>query len=268
LKRIAAVIVAAGYGSFRCDDEGPVPKVIELLGGMPLLGHVATACRKAQLSPRIVVLNPLFGGRVWQTLVDMEREYGEDMLFALQRCRQGSAEAISCVLPLLQELGIGHFLAIYADMPFWKPTTLQSLAHLHLTEQATISLVSVKRDSSGQLDNFGRILHDEVGRISRIVEVEDASPEERDILTVNPSLWVWERTWFASHARKIPPRERWDGFHAEYHLPPLVGLARKEGKKVVEIPLEDPREALGVNTLAQLEALRSLHPSRETVGLS
>ena len=109
-----------------------------------------------------------------------------------------------------------------------------------------------------ELGRYGRIIRGEAGQILRIVEPVDARNGELSATTVNPSLWIWESAWLARNLDKVVPRERPDGRVAERYLPPLVGMAVEQGKLVAELPLRDPREALGVNTIEELQHVRKI----------
>ena len=86
-----------------------------------------------------------------------------------------------------------------------------------------------------------------------IIEPEDDIKNASEITTVNPSLYVFDRRWLYRNLHKVQPRDRNDGFAAEIYLPPLVGIAHNDGAGVTEVPLEDPNEALGINTKEDLE---------------
>lgn len=254
--RIPGVVLAAGQGSISQHGGYPRPKVLEEVDGQPMLVRVIKAVRAA-CDPCIVVVNPRFERAIKEAL---QQEGVEDQVcYAVQPERRGTADAVARALPLLPN-GACHFLVTYADMPLWRSVTMRGLAYGHKTSHAKLSMVTVALNGHHPpgIERYGRIVRDEMGRPQRIVEVFDAGEEFLAATrTVNPSLWVFDRAWFESRLDQIPLRERDDGFGPERYLPPLVGMASKEGAPIFEFELEDAHEALGVNTEDDLEEVRA-----------
>lgn len=261
MKQIGAVIIASGYGRCRMLDGIPYPKVAELVARKPMVVHVVDIVGEAGLAPQIVVVNPLFGADIQAVL----KEYGKtELQYAVQPKRSGAADAVLQAMPLLREGGVEHFLVIYADMPLWRPTTVRKIAALHEREKPTVTMISValEGDYPRELERYGRVIRNSDGDIVRIVEPADAIPEELASRAVNPSLWVWEREWFLAHTREIPLTQRKDGYEPERYLPPLVGIARRKRRRIIEVRIADPWEALGVNTPEELEHVRAVFRRR------
>jgi bifunctional UDP-N-acetylglucosamine pyrophosphorylase/glucosamine-1-phosphate N-acetyltransferase len=170
----------------------------------------------------------------------------------------GAGDAVKSALPLLREVGCRDFLVVYADMPLWRPETISALVLEHLREMPAITMATVALDSKAALRSYGRILRNEQGKIIGVVEPADATEEQLRTTTVNPSLYVFRREWFAENIGRVRPRERGDGYPPEIYLPPLVALAHEQGQRVAEFPIQDPTETLGVNTLAELLAVRQI----------
>ena len=192
---VGAVIVAAGYGSFRRGEDGSaVSKVLEDVGGIPMIVRVARSAAHADFGAPIVVANPCSRTQIASVLA----AHGFTSRFAVQDGRYGSAHAVECVLPLLAADGAKHLFVIYADMPLWRPDTIRELAELHARECATLSMVTVslKRDHPREIERYGRILRDGAGRIARVVEKHDATEEElAGYDALNPSPWILRAAW-------------------------------------------------------------------------
>lgn len=269
-KKIGAVIVAAGYGMIRPG----VSKLFESVTpeGVSMLSRVCRIVYDAQVFPIVFVRNPRWGEEMWDVLARDAPHVLQLAYPAIQQERCGAADAVRSALRLLELTHCTDFLVIYGDMPLWRPTTLARLVDLHRREEPAISMVSVKIDgatSPRSLERYGRVLRDESGRIVKVVEPGDTTNEDvRRVRTVNPSLYVFNRSWFNWASLLVEPRPRPDGFSSERHLPPLVEIADKlnnvwhEPSKVVELPIDDPEEALGVNTAEELEEVRRIFRKR------
>lgn len=73
-------------------------------------------------------------------------------------------------------------------------------------------------------------------------------------------MYVVNTAWINEKLAQIISRNKGDGFDSEFHLPPLVAIAAQQGDRVVEIPLNDKREALGVNSLEEYQEVLELYP--------
>jgi bifunctional UDP-N-acetylglucosamine pyrophosphorylase/glucosamine-1-phosphate N-acetyltransferase len=250
--KIGAVILAAGYGTCRSVGGSPFPKVAEMIGGIPMIRRVLDRVPPTLFATRVVVANPIYEELTRAALADVE-----NCTFVLQPRRSGAGEAVRLALGSLKEGGVDDFLVIYGDMPFWRRQTVKDLANLHCARSPILSMATIERkEHYPMLDHYGRVLKTADGRILRVVEPADATDEERGITTVNPSLWIWNLPWFESHIEQVPFYPSKDGLGKERFLPPLVGIAYEEGRKIEENPIFDSQEAIGVNTLEDLEMVR------------
>ncbi len=258
-RAVPVVVLAAGYG---CLQPG-VPKISEPISvrdDRPMVGEVLRRVKAARrlsvdLSPVILVVNNLY----YKTITDCVRRCGHgDCQFVVQPDRLGAGDAVKQALPALQKTGCRDFLVVFADMPLWRPGTIGGLVLEHLHEMPALTMATIALDSQVALRRYGRILRDQMGKIIGVVEPVDATEEQLGATTVNPSLYVFNREWFAGNIGRVKPKERGDGFPAEVYLPPLVALAHEQGQRIAEFPLKDPIETLGVNTPAELLAVRRI----------
>jgi bifunctional UDP-N-acetylglucosamine pyrophosphorylase/glucosamine-1-phosphate N-acetyltransferase len=86
--------------------------------------------------------------------------------------------------------------------------------------------------------------------VERIVEEKDAAPEELDADEINAGLYAFDASWL---------RERIGDLEAsaatgELYLTELVALARRDGRLVASLDVEDDGRLLGINDRAQLAA--------------
>ena len=86
------------------------------------------------------------------------------------------------------------------------------------------------------------------GRRGRAVEHADATPEEREIDEINPSIYCFRRGLLAPALRRLSP----ENAQGEYYLTDVIAVLRQAGHAVVGVEADDAMEALGVNDRAQL----------------
>ena len=262
--RVGAVVVASGRGFFRLVGGIRFPKVMEEIGGEPMVSRVVRAVMEAGIGSVIVVVNPVFGLAIETALAT----FGfNSCKYVVQPRRRGAAEALMRAMPLLRKEGVTDFLAIYADMPLWTAETIASLVDLHHRDKPLLSMTTVTLNGMHppELERYGRVIRDSGDAIRYIVEPANRTPEELAACTVNPSLWIWGREWFTKYAPDVIPVHREDGFEPEQYVPPLVATAAKQ-RQIAEFSLKDPWEALGVNTMQELALVRHINHTRTISG--
>jgi len=165
--------------------------------------------------------------------------------FALQGQQLGTAHAIGCAQPLLEGQA-DQVLVTCADMPLLQVETLQRLITLHAQSGGVMTMTSV----IGEVPRgFGRVVRDEHGGVSAIVEEAVATPEQLAIREYNVSAYCFEAAWLWENLKEIQLSAK-----KEYYLTDLVEIAVKQGYKVETLVVPDPAEALGINTRVDLAA--------------
>jgi bifunctional UDP-N-acetylglucosamine pyrophosphorylase/glucosamine-1-phosphate N-acetyltransferase len=135
---------------------------------------------------------------------------------------------------------------VYGDVPLVRGTTLKRLIE---AAQAGLAVLTIELDDPAA---YGRVVRDPAGRVSRIVELRDASSTERAIREINAGFYALGAARLAAWLKRIDNRNA----QKEYYLTDLVGIAVAEGTPVIAVKAEHPWEAAGVNSkgeLAQLE---------------
>lgn len=229
-RECAALILAAGRGTRMKSDT---PKVLHDLCGRPLLGYPLAAVEALSPARTIAVIAPgadavreRFGGRVELVVQEQPRGTGDAVLSA--------REALAGFH--------GDILILYGDVPLLRGETLREMAALRARTDADLVLLTSPEPLPG------RVVRDAGGRVQRIVEVTDASPEELAIREGNTGTYLLraELLW------KALARVGADNAQGEVYLTDLVASAVSEGLRVEALQLEDPEESLGVNTRAEL----------------
>lgn len=249
---VAAIVPAAGWGFLKPG----FPKILEDLNGKTILHTVlGTLLDNSFVSEIVIVVNPNNYGPQIEAVCS-----GLPVRIAYQEKRTGAAGAVACALPLVSQYD--HVVVTYADMPLWRAQTMRMLVAKHLAENATISMVTVTLNGSHRLDRYGRVARDEKGQILAVFEPDELTGFDLSLArTVNPSLYCFERRWLETHIPSIEPVSK-DGFEPELHVPRLIPMAHDQDRKILEVPLADETEALGVNTLSELLDVREILAAR------
>ena len=237
------VILAAGEGKRM---KSALPKVLQPVGGRPMLAHVIDTAR-ALAPARIHVVYGHGGEAVRAAFAGQD-----DLAWYEQAQRLGTGHAVQQALPGIPEAV--DVLVLYGDVPLTRPESLRRL----LDAQGLLRvLVAEPQDPAG----YGRILRDEQGKVAAIVEHRDANDEQRRIRTINTGII----------AAESDPLKRWlsrlsaDNSQGEYYLTDVFAMAADEYNPAEIVAVDDPLEAEGANDpwqLAQLERAFQLRCAR------
>jgi bifunctional UDP-N-acetylglucosamine pyrophosphorylase/glucosamine-1-phosphate N-acetyltransferase len=144
-------------------------------------------------------------------------------------------------------------LVLYGDVPLLRASTLREL--LALAGPATLALLTVMLDDPA---GYGRIVRNEQGRVTRIVEQKDAGVAELAIREGNTGVLIAPgavlRGWLGRLGR--------GNAQGEYYLTDVIAMARQDGIDVLPLVAPDPDEVLGINDKLQLAALEAIYRRR------
>ena len=153
---LAVIILAAGKGTRM---QSPLPKVLIPILGKPTLEYVLDIAEKLHPSRTLVVLG-------YQADRIREKFSKRDFEFVLQEEQLGTGHAAYQTEKVLINFE-GNVLVLCGDMPLIKAETLARLLHHHREIAAKCTVLTLKTRVN---NDFGRIIRDDKGLISKIVE--------------------------------------------------------------------------------------------------
>jgi len=226
---LAAVVLAAGIGTRM---KSATPKHLHPILGRRMVDWVVDAAREAGVERIVVVASP------------PTRDLLEGVEVAVQEEPLGTGDAVRCARAALDGFA-GDILVLNGDVPALRPETIRALVETHRSAGSAATVLSFEPADAGA---YGRIVRDGDGRLARIVEAADASPEELALREVNSGIYAFE-------ARRLwPALERLDAHNAqgELYVTDTLGLLVADGEPCAVQLADDPLEAEGVNTRAEL----------------
>jgi bifunctional UDP-N-acetylglucosamine pyrophosphorylase/glucosamine-1-phosphate N-acetyltransferase len=240
--KLAVVILAAGQGKRMKSD---LPKVLQPLAGVPLLGHVISRARSLNPSSMHVVYG--YGGDAVRTALAKETLPNADLKWALQAEQLGTGHAVMQAMPNVADDEL--VLVLYGDVPLIRADTLRRL--IDAAGAKAMSLLTVMLDDA---DGYGRIIRQR-GAIQKIVEQKDANKSQLKIREGNSGIMAVP----AKLLRKWLGRLKNANAQGEYYLTDIIAMAVKDKVKVTPIISPTVGEVLGVNDKIQLAGLESLY---------
>ena len=233
------VILAAGRGT-RMNSN--IPKVLHQIGGDSMLGHVLNAARKLESQQIHIVVG--YGAEQ----IKQEFSTDKELQWVLQEQQLGTGHAVMQAMPSIDttkpEMRV---LVLYGDVPLTNFSTL-----IELVQQANANTLCILTLVTENPKGLGRIVRDDSGEITAIVEEKDASDEQKKINEVNTGIMVIPATKLNTWLNSLGN----DNAQGEYYLTDLVAMAAADDESVISaMVIDDENEVQGVNDKAQLAGL-------------
>ncbi len=236
---LEVVMLAAGEGKRMNSSK---PKVLQAVGGQPMLHHLLDTARQLKPSRMRVVIGA-GADQVRQALC------APDIDWVLQSERLGTGHATAQALVHLDP--DARVLILPGDMPLIRAATLARLLESS-SDLAVLSFIAA--DATG----YGRILRDAAGNVTAIREHKDASITEREIREVNSGVMCARAADFSAWSKHVQA----DNSQGEYYLTDCIGIAAGSGRRVDAIIADHADELLGANDRAQLALLEQVFQRR------
>ena len=248
MTRRAAVILAAGQGTRM---KSPTPKVLHQVGGRSLIDRAIDAAEGLGCERIVVVVgthSPEVGKRVAARL-------GKNAV-AIQDPPLGTAHAVLAARDALSGFD-GDVVITNGDHPLQGPADMQSLFALR-DEGADMAVLGF---TAADPSAYGRMVI-ESGRLRRIVEAKDATPEELAITACNTNVMAAP----AGLLFELLAEVKNDNAKGEYYLTDVIGLANDRGL-VVRAAAAPEEAVMGVNSQAELAQAEAVFQRRRRAEL-
>ncbi len=234
-------------------------KVLHEIAGRSLIGHVLAALD--HLSPRekaIVV------GAKREAVESHLKEIAPDALLVHQEIRNGTGAAARLALEAFvakqgsvarQGSTPSTVIVMAGDTPLLTGASLRSLQSRHLEAKAKATVLTAEVfDPTG----YGRIIRDDQGRISRIVEEKDCKEFEKEIDEINSGVYLFDFDALRSALAELST----DNAQGEEYLTDVISILQRKGEVVAAELIQDETEIIGVNDRRQLAIATSVMRER------
>jgi bifunctional UDP-N-acetylglucosamine pyrophosphorylase / glucosamine-1-phosphate N-acetyltransferase len=214
--------------------KSAVPKHFHTLLGRRMVGWVIETGRAAGADPLVVVASP-----------SARDEFGASgVTVSIQERPLGTGDAVRAAAPALAGFD-GDVLVLSGDTPLLTSELLAELVATHRREGAAATVLSAIPPDPRV---YGRIVRGADGRVERIVEGTDASPEEQAIREINSSIYVFRAAALWPALERLEPKN----VQGELYLTDTIELLVAAGETVAAHVAPDSRETDGVNTRVEL----------------
>jgi len=234
MRRIAVVILAAGKGTRMKSGR---PKVLHPLAGRPLLEHALSLADVLE-PDRIVVVT---SENLRDAAASLEAPRAP-VTTVVQEPQLGTGHAVMMARDALQGFE-GDVLVLFADTPLIRPNTMHALLET-IQGDASVAALGFEPDDAAQ---YGRLVVDDAGSLSRIVEFADADEAERNISLCNAGLMAIKAEMLFELLDALGDKNA----QGEYYLTDVVEIANARGLTCTYV-VGDELELLGINNRVQL----------------
>lgn len=237
--KISAVILAAGKGTRMKSSQA---KVLHELNFQPMIHHVLDAVVPLDLHQIVLVT-----GHQRQIVEDSCKHYHID--FVEQTEQLGTGHAVLTAEHIVKK-DVSVVMILCGDTPLIRTETLHAMISGHVSSGHFLTVMTTQMDNP---TNYGRILVDDRGYITAIVEEKDASPEQKNIKDINAGIYCVNAEFLFASLKQVGT----DNKQGEMYLTDIVALAAAAEQPVYKFQCPEPEEVLGVNSRRELSMANS-----------
>jgi bifunctional UDP-N-acetylglucosamine pyrophosphorylase / glucosamine-1-phosphate N-acetyltransferase len=238
----AVVILAAGEGTRMKSARS---KLLHELGGHPMLSYAVDTATALQPERVVVVV-----GHLREQVEAHLAEVAPHVTIAVQgEEAYGTGYAVRCALEVIGEVH-GEVVVTYGDVPLLTSETLAGLVADHRARGSAATVLTANvPDPTG----YGRVIRDADHLVSRIVEHNEATPEERAVTEINSGIYVFDPDALRQGLAEITT----DNTSRELYLTDVLSVARSYGLTVAAHVIDDLWQTEGINDRVQLARMNA-----------
>lgn len=233
---IMAIVMAAGKGTRMKSKKS---KLVQKIYGKEIVKRAVENAEKAGVSDIVAV--------VGYQKEEVMAVLGDTVKYAFQEEMLGTGHAVMQAKEYLQGKK-GRVLVLNGDVPLLRPETLNKLLEKSIENKEYATLLTAIYDNPY---GYGRIIRDEGGNVSAIVEEKDTTEDQKEIKEINAGIYCFDIEELMSALDEIKPNNS----QGEYYITDVIEIMNKKGLKTGAVVVEDNTEILGVNDRIQLEML-------------
>ena len=246
MEQLRAIIPAAGKGKRLQKVSGDLPKAMYRIDGKPMLEIVLE--NVDFIDPGSIYIVVGYGK---EKITDY---FGDRYHYAQQKEQLGTGHAVMSCAEDFRDFD-GTVLVTFGDMPLFHRSEMENMCQQHVQRGVACTIMTAENP---ELTMWARIVRDENGNFSAIVEGKDCTPQQAQIKELFSGVLV-----FNSKALfEMLPRLGCANAQKEYYLTQVPELMVQQGLKVDTYFTKDGDDLRGINTPEDLEICKRILKKR------
>lgn len=216
------------------------PKILHRILGRSIITFVVMNAQVIGSDEIIVV--------VGKNAALVEKELSDGVRFTLQPEPRGTGDAARCGLDAVKQ---DHVMICYGDVPLLTEHTLLRMIASSKKTKSDLTLLTCRMDDPS---GYGRIIRDDHGNITGIVEQSDATETQASIKEINAGVYFGKTKEIMDALQHISAANN----QGELYLTDIITCLLDAGRTVTAYKISDADEILGINSKSQLAYAREL----------
>lgn len=237
-----AIILAAGQGTRMKSNTS---KVLHKVFNQPLVHYPIMAAKEAGVEEICLI--------VGHKAEEVKKQMGDSLTYVLQEEQLGTGHAVMQAKDFIGEQA--EVLILSGDTPLITGDTLKALLNFHRDHKNAVTVLSARVENP---TGYGRIIRDESGHFTNIIEQKDATELEKRVQEINGGMYVFEGKLLKEALSKITN----DNAQKEYYLTDTIEILLKSGERVDAFMAACEEDILGVNSRMQLAQTSTIMQER------
>ncbi len=231
-----SIILAAGKGTRMKSEK---IKILHKAAGKVIIKHVIYTLE--DLSTKIINVVGYQKKEVELALNDFQ---DLDMNYVVQEKQLGTGHAVKQASEYITNHS-GPVLILYGDTPLLRKETVAEFVEEHQKNKSDLTVMTAVFSNPV---GYGRILKDDSGELTAIVEEKDADQDIKKIQEVNSGVYCVDSKLLGVFLKNMDNNNS----QAEYYLTDLIEFAVERRKNINTFTVPDSEEIIGINTRRQL----------------
>lgn len=249
MREIRAIVPAAGKGKRLQKISGDMPKAMFRVNNRPMLEVVLENLNF--IAPRDIYIVVGYGK---EKIMDY---FGDRHCYTEQTEQLGTGHAVMTCAEAFQDFE-GTVLITFGDMPLFRRDEMLKMCLQHQENGADCTLMTAENPN---LQLWARVLRDENGVFSAIVEGKDCTPEQAQIKELFSGVMAFN----SKSLFRVLPMVGCENVQKEYYVTEVPELMVKQGMKVETYFTKDGDDLRGINTPEDLDICERILQERYTM---
>lgn len=235
-EEVIAIVMAAGKGTRMKSKKS---KLVHKIYGKEIIKRAVENVKKAGIENVITI--------VGYQKEQIQEVLKDSVIYAIQEEALGTGHAVMQATKILENKQ-GKVLVLNGDHPIMRPETLKGLVKRANEQKEVATILTMVHENELP---YGRVIHDENGKVREIVEHKDCNEEQRKIREVNLGMYCFDIQELLKALKELKN----DNAQGEYYLTDVIKIMYDKGLKTGSIVVSDNTEVLGINDRIDLQVL-------------